>query len=50
MYTNEDEESDEKGQSESDDELGLVVIKKDGLDREIREEKALVSQVEKKSN
>ena len=50
MYANEDEESDEKGQSESDGELGFVAIKEDELDREIREERALFSQVEKKSN
>ena len=39
-----------KGQSESDDELGFVAIKEDDLDREIREERALVTQVEKKSD
>ena len=40
LYANEDEEFDEKGQSESDDELGFVAIKEDDLDREIREEKS----------
>lgn len=38
MYANEEEEFDEKGQGESDDELGFVVIKEDDLDKEIREE------------
>ena len=33
LYSNEDEESDEKGQSESDDELGFVAIKEDDLDK-----------------
>lgn len=50
LYVNEDEEYNEKDQSESDDELGFVAIKEDDLDREIREERALVTQVEKKSN
>ena len=36
LYANEDEESNERAQSESDDELGFVAIKEDGLDREIR--------------
>ena len=48
LYANEDEEFDGKGQSESDDELGFVVIKEDDLDREIREERSLFSQVDKK--
>ena len=42
LYANEDEESNEKGQSESDNELGFVSIKEDDLDIEIREERALV--------
>ena len=50
LYANEDEESNEKGHSESDDELGFGDIKEDELDREIREERALVSQVENKSD
>ena len=50
LYANEEEESGEKGQSESNDELGFVAIKEDDLDRQIREEIALVTQVEKKSN
>ena len=48
MYSNENEESNEKVQSESDDELGFMLIKEDDLDREIREERALVTQEEKK--
>ena len=32
----------------SEDELGFVAIKEDDLDREIREESELISQVEKK--
>ena len=48
FYTNEDEKYDEKCQSESYDELGFVAIKEDDLDREIREERALISQVKKK--
>ena len=47
MYANEDEEF---VQCRSDDELGFVAIKEDDLDREIKEEIALVSQVEKKSD
>ena len=35
-------------QSESDDELGFVAIKEEGLEKEVREERTLVSQVEKK--
>ena len=50
MYANKDKDSDEKGQSESDYELGFVAIKEDDLDKEIREERALVTQVEKKSD
>ena len=50
FYANEDEESDERDQNESDDELGFVAIKEDDLDKEIREERALISQVEKKSD
>ena len=45
MYANEDDKLDERVQSESDDELGFVAIK-----REVKEEKALVSQVEKKTD
>ena len=41
FYANEDDESDERVQSEKDDELGFVAIKE-----EVREEKALVLQVE----
>ena len=48
MYVNEEEEEDEFDQSRSEDELGFVAIKEDDLDREIREESALISQVEKK--
>ena len=48
MCANEDEESDKKGQSEGDDELEFMAIKEDDLDREIREERALITQVEKK--
>ena len=48
MYANIDEESNEKGQSESYDELEFLAIKEDDIDREIREEKTLISQVEKK--
>ena len=48
LYANEDDESKERVQSESDDELGFVVIKEDTFEIEIREEKALVSQVENK--
>ena len=47
MYANEEDESDH---SRSDDDLAFVAIKEDDLDREIREERALISQVEKKSN
>ena len=47
QYANKDEES---NQSRSDDELGFVDIKEDDFDREIREQRALISQVEKKSN
>lgn len=50
LYANEDDESKERVQSESDDELGFVAIKEDDLDKEIREEKALVSQVENNYN
>ena len=32
----------------SEDELGFISIKEDDLDREIREESVLISQVEKK--
>ena len=48
MYANEEEEGEESNQSRSDDELGFVAIMEDDLDREIREESALISQVEKK--
>ena len=41
---------DERDQSESDDEFKFVAIKEDDLNSEIREERALVSQVEKKYN
>ena len=44
MYANKDE----KGQSESDDELRFVSIKEYDLDREIREERALISLIENK--
>ena len=50
LYANEDEEFEERVQSESDDELGFIAIKEDDFDNKIREEKALVSQVEKKSD
>ena len=50
LYANGDEEYDEKDQSKSDDELGFVAIKEDNLDRKIREKRALVIQLEKKSN
>ena len=46
LYANEEE--DESNQRRSEDELGFVAIKEDDLDREIREERALISQVEKK--
>ena len=48
LYANEDEEYDEREHSKSDDELGFMAIKEDNLDQEIREERALVTQVEKK--
>ena len=48
MYANEEEEEEESDQSRSEGELGFVAIKEDDLDREIREESALISQVEKK--
>ena len=48
MYAIKDEESRETIQSESDDELGFVAMKEDDLNKEIREEKALVYQVERK--
>ena len=44
LYANEEEEE-ESNQSRSEDELGFVAIKEDDLDREIREESALISQV-----
>ena len=37
LYVNEEEEEDESNQSRSEDELGIVAIKEDDLDREIRE-------------
>ena len=46
LYANEEEE--ESNQSRSEDELGFIAIKEDDLVREIREEIALISQVEKK--
>ena len=49
MYTNEDDESDERVQSESDDELGCVAIKEENHEIDVKEEKALVSKVEKES-
>ena len=49
LYTNEEEEEEEESnQSRSEDELGFVAIKEDDLDREIREESVLISQVEEK--
>ena len=48
MYANEEEEEEESDQSKSEIELGFVTIKEDDLDRKIREESALISQVEKK--
>ena len=45
LYANEDREYDKNDWSESDDELGFVAIKNDNLDREIREERDLVTQV-----
>ena len=45
LYANEGEESDQR---RSEDELGFVAIKEDDLDREIREERALISQFERK--
>ena len=45
LYANEEE--DKCDQSRSDDELGFVTIKEDDLDREIKEERAIISQVEK---
>ena len=44
LYANEDDEFDERDQTESDYELGFLAIKEDDLDREIRKERALVSQ------
>ena len=43
LYVNEEEEEDESDQSRSEDELGFVAIKEDDLDRQIREESALIS-------
>ena len=43
MYANEEEEEEESDQIRSEDELGFVAIKEDDLDREIREESALIS-------
>ena len=48
LYANEEEDEEEFDQNMSEDELGFVTIKEDDLDREIREESALISQVEKK--
>ena len=48
LYVNEEEEEDKFYQSGSEDEFGFVAIKEDDLDKEIREESALISQVEKK--
>lgn len=50
LHANEVEEFYERGQSESDDELRFVAIKEDDFDKETQEERALVSQVEKKSD
>ena len=47
LYANEEEEE-ESDQNTSEDELGFLAIKEDDLDREIREESVLISQVEKK--
>ena len=44
---NEEEDEEEFDQRTREDELGFVAIKEDDLDREIREESVLISQVEK---
>ena len=43
LYENKDDESGEITQNVSDDELRFITIKEDELDKEIREEKSLVS-------
>ena len=49
LYANEkEEEEEESNQRKSEDELGFVAIKEDSLDKEIREESTLISQVERK--
>ena len=48
LYVNEEEDEEESNQSKSEDELEFVAIKEDYLDREIKEESALISQVENK--
>ena len=48
LYANEEEKEEESDQIKSEDELEFVVIKEDDLDKEIREESALISQVERK--
>ena len=52
LYANEEEQEEEEeeefDQKMSEDELGFVAIKEDDLDKEIREESVLISQVEKK--
>ncbi|MFA1068253.1 hypothetical protein ACDI57_27925, partial [Klebsiella pneumoniae] len=48
LYINEEEEEEKIEQNKSEDELGFIAIKEDDLDREIREESALISQVKKK--
>ena len=48
MYANDDDELDERVLSESDDELGCVAIKDESPKKYVRQERALVSQVEKK--
>lgn len=45
LYANEDDESDERVQSESDDELGFLFIKEENPKIEVTDENSLVSHV-----
>ena len=47
---NDDDEVDKRVQRESDDELGFFSIKEESVKKEVREEKSLVSQVEKEDD
>ena len=47
LHSNEEEEE-EYDQRRSEDELGFVATKEDEIDKKIREERVLISQVEKK--